>query len=39
MARDDLVSQVGGEPGPWSPYAVRLPSGGSPHSFAEIRDR
>ncbi len=39
MARDDLVSQVGGEPGPWSPYAVRLPSGGSPHSFAEIRAR
>ncbi|MBA3367532.1 MAG: hypothetical protein H0T99_02450 [Geodermatophilaceae bacterium] len=39
IARDELVSQVGGEPGPWSPYAVRLPGGGSPHSFAEIRDR
>jgi len=39
IARDDLVSSVGGKPGPWSPYAVRLPEGGSPHSFAEVRDR
>jgi len=38
VARDELVSQVSGEPGPWSRYAVRIPSGGSPHSFAEIRD-
>jgi len=36
--RDELSAQVGGEPGPWSPYAVRIP-GGSPHSFAEVRDR
>ncbi|MDQ3579456.1 MAG: RsmB/NOP family class I SAM-dependent RNA methyltransferase, partial [Actinomycetota bacterium] len=39
IARDELSTQVGGEPGPWSPYAVRIPSGGSPHSFAEVRDR
>ncbi len=37
-SRDELSRQVGGEPGPWSPYAVRIPGGGSPHSFAEIRD-
>ncbi|MDQ3577651.1 MAG: RsmB/NOP family class I SAM-dependent RNA methyltransferase, partial [Actinomycetota bacterium] len=37
--RDQLASQVGGEPGPWSPYAVRVPGGGSPHSFPQIRDR
>lgn len=39
IGRDELADQVGGEPGPWSPYAVRIPAGGSPHSFAEIRDR
>jgi len=37
--RDELAAHVGGEPGPWSPYAVRVAGGGSPHSFAEIRDR
>ena len=37
--RDELAQQVGGEPGPWSPYAVRVPDGGSPHSFGSIRDR
>ncbi|MBA3801124.1 MAG: hypothetical protein H0X18_18935, partial [Geodermatophilaceae bacterium] len=37
-SRDELARQVDGEPGPWSPYAVRIPGGGSPHSFAEIRD-
>ena len=37
--RDELADSVGGAAGPWSPYAVRLPAGGSPHSFAEIRDR
>ncbi|MDQ4037325.1 MAG: hypothetical protein M3313_02995 [Actinomycetota bacterium] len=37
--RDQLASEVGGEPGPWSPYAVRIPGGGSPHSFSHIRDR
>jgi len=25
--RDELATESGGEPGPWSPYAVRLPSG------------
>jgi 16S rRNA (cytosine967-C5)-methyltransferase len=25
--RAELVAESGGEPGPWSPYAVRLPSG------------
>jgi 16S rRNA (cytosine967-C5)-methyltransferase len=27
IARDELATTSGGEPGPWSPYAVRLPSG------------
>lgn len=39
ISRDDLAASVGGEPGPWSPLAVRVPSGGSPHSFAHVRDR
>ena len=39
IGRDELASKVGGEPGPWSSYAVRIPAGASPHSFAEIRDR
>ncbi len=37
--RDELANQVGGEPGAWSPYAVRMPAGGSPHDIPEIRDR
>jgi 16S rRNA (cytosine967-C5)-methyltransferase len=36
--RDQLAAQAGGEPGPWSPYAVRLPSGGDPGALAAIRD-
>jgi 16S rRNA (cytosine967-C5)-methyltransferase len=36
--RDRLAVQAGGEPGPWSPYAVRLPSGGDPGALAAIRD-
>lgn len=39
IPRDELAGHVDGEPGAWSPYAVRIPGGGSPHSFAEIRDR
>lgn len=39
IPRDELARQVAGEPGPWSPYAVRIPGGGSPQSFPEIRDR
>lgn len=38
IPRDDLAASVGGEPGPWSPLAVRVPSG-APHSFAHVRDR
>ncbi len=36
--RDRLATQAGGEPGPWSPYAVRLPSGGDPGALAAVRD-
>ena len=36
--RDRLAEQAGGEPGPWSPYAVRLPSGGDPGALAAVRD-
>ena len=35
--RDDLIAESGGEPGPYSPYAVRL-DGGDPGSFAAVRD-
>ncbi len=34
--RDALVQESGGEPGPWSPYAVRLP-GGDPGRLASVR--
>jgi 16S rRNA (cytosine967-C5)-methyltransferase len=34
--RDELASASGGEPGPWSPYAVRLPSG-DPGRLAAVR--
>jgi 16S rRNA (cytosine967-C5)-methyltransferase len=36
--RDALLADAHGEPGPWSPYAVRLPSGGDPGDLAAIRD-
>jgi 16S rRNA (cytosine967-C5)-methyltransferase len=36
--RDRLAEQAGGEPGPWSPYAVRLPAGGDPGALAAVRD-
>jgi 16S rRNA (cytosine967-C5)-methyltransferase len=36
--RDRLAQQAGGEPGPYSPYAVRLPAGGDPGALAAIRD-
>jgi 16S rRNA (cytosine967-C5)-methyltransferase len=36
--RDRLAAQAGGKPGPWSPYAVRLPSGGDPGALAAVRD-
>jgi 16S rRNA (cytosine967-C5)-methyltransferase len=37
--RDQLASASQGEPGPYSPYAVRLISGGEPAALAAIRDR
>jgi 16S rRNA (cytosine967-C5)-methyltransferase len=36
IARVELAAESGGEPGPWSPYAVRLP-GGDPGKLAAIR--
>src|SRR3954447_3066452 len=35
--REELVRQSGGEPGPWSPYAVRL-HGGDPGLLPAVRD-
>jgi 16S rRNA (cytosine967-C5)-methyltransferase len=35
--RDELVRQSGGEPGPWSPYAVRL-HGGDPGRVPAVRE-
>ncbi len=37
--RDVLVGESGGEPGPWSPYAVRLGAGGDPAKLAAVRAR
>jgi 16S rRNA (cytosine967-C5)-methyltransferase len=34
--RDALVEESGGEPGPWSPFAVRLP-GGDPGRLGPVR--
>jgi 16S rRNA (cytosine967-C5)-methyltransferase len=34
--RDELAAESGGEPGPWSPSAVRLP-GGDPGRLASVR--
>lgn len=36
--RDELVATSGGEPGPWSPYAVRL-AGGTPARVAAVREQ
>jgi len=35
---DELISAAGGEPGPYSPYAVRL-DGGDPAAIDAVRDR
>ncbi|MCW2610265.1 MAG: rRNA (cytosine967-C5)-methyltransferase [Actinomycetota bacterium] len=35
--RDELAASTGGEPGPWSPYAVHL-GGGDPADIAAVRD-
>ena len=36
--RDELAAEAGGEPGRFSPYAVRLSSGGDPGALAAVRD-
>jgi 16S rRNA (cytosine967-C5)-methyltransferase len=36
MDRDDLAAVAGGEPGPYSPYAVRM-TGGDPAGLAAVR--
>ncbi|RBY88278.1 RsmB/NOP family class I SAM-dependent RNA methyltransferase [Blastococcus sp. TF02A-26] len=36
VPREELVAESGGEPGPWSPYAVRL-GGGDPGRLAAVR--
>ena len=36
MAREALVAESGGQPGPWSPHAVRL-GGGDPGRLASVR--
>jgi 16S rRNA (cytosine967-C5)-methyltransferase len=38
LDRDRLAAESGGEPGPYSPYAVRL-LGGDPAALAAVRDR
>jgi 16S rRNA (cytosine967-C5)-methyltransferase len=38
ITRAELLAEVAGEPGPYSPYAVRL-SGGDPAGVAAVRDR
>lgn len=35
--REQLAEESGGRPGPWSPYAVRLPGGGDPGRLASVR--
>jgi len=37
LPREELVAVSGGEPGPWSPRAVRL-AGGAPGDLAAVRD-
>ena len=36
IGRDELVAESGGEPGPWSPFAVRL-HGGDPGRLSSVR--
>jgi len=38
LPREELLEQSGGVPGPWSPYAVRLPEGGAPGALQSVRD-
>ncbi|SDF00664.1 16S rRNA (cytosine967-C5)-methyltransferase [Blastococcus fimeti] len=37
LSREELVEESGGEPGPWSPFAVRL-SGGDPGRLVSVRN-
>ncbi|MDP9240703.1 MAG: rRNA small subunit methyltransferase B, partial [Actinomycetota bacterium] len=37
LSQTELAAASGGEPGPWSPLAVRL-DGGDPHAIAAVRD-
>src|SRR3954468_2579219 len=37
VPRDQLVTETGGQPGPWSPYAVRL-GGGDPARVPSVRE-
>ena len=37
LDRDDLAAATDGEPGPYSPYAVRM-SGGDPADIADVRE-
>ena len=37
IGRDELLAAAGGEPGPYSPYAIRM-SGGDPAELAAVRD-
>jgi 16S rRNA (cytosine967-C5)-methyltransferase len=38
IARDELLAAAGGEPGPYSPYAVRM-AGGDPAALSAVRER
>ena len=39
VSRDELLAEAGAgaQPGPWSPYAVRLSEGGDPGALASVR--
>jgi len=37
ISQAELAAEAGGQPGPYSPYAVRLGSGGEPAALAAIR--
>ncbi len=38
IERDELVTQASGEPGRFSPFAVRMTSGGDPGQLSAVRD-
>src|SRR5206468_1924958 len=37
ISQAELAAEAGGQPGPYSPYAVRLGSGGEPGALAAVR--